>query len=151
MEIFIDAKRRSRSVVNSTGGLLNESIAGVESFSICGVESNWHQWSGWLKDFRIYDRVLSQDEIKRAYYHDAYAADFNMDMIIDGLDLAILSDMWLEGDFALADADEDSRVQAGGRAGGEHLAPRTREVAERLVPWAAFKYSWPGHRLGGRH
>ena len=110
MQIFIDAERRSRGVTNSSGEPLNGSIAGVESFAICGVESNWHQWSGWLRDFRIYDRVLSQAEIKRAYYNDAYAADFNMDLFVDGFDLSILADLWLEGDYALADADEDGNV-----------------------------------------
>jgi len=57
MKIYINGQLRTVS----TGS--NTSMAGIDSFEICGSSANWHQWAGWVKDFRIYNKELYSEQI----------------------------------------------------------------------------------------
>ena len=50
-------------------------FANIDLFEICGTSSNWHQWAGNVKDFRIYDRALSDSEIEVLATPD-YSSDY---------------------------------------------------------------------------
>ncbi|MCK4886609.1 MAG: family 16 glycosylhydrolase, partial [Planctomycetes bacterium] len=67
----------------------NSTFADIDLFEICGASSNWHQWAGNVKDFRIYDKALSDSEIER-------------------LSTPIIASEFMPADGQIAEANENS-------------------------------------------
>jgi len=65
------------------GASLTASMAGIESFEICGSSANWSQFAGTIKDFRIYDTALEPLDVRDIY--NQYEVEFNNTYYFDSV------------------------------------------------------------------
>ena len=129
MKIFIDGKMVRAETRHDPTNYFFGSMAGITFFEFAGNSANWHQFAGVVKDFKIYDRALTPQEVKWIYF-DYEKADFNYDTVVDIYDLQLLAQSWLdEGQFATADADKDNEVDLADYA---YLANAIEPLNEQL-------------------
>jgi len=110
IKIFIDGEMISAATRHDSTNYFFGSMAGITFFEFAGSSANYHQFAGVVKDFRIYNRALTPQEVKGLYF--AYEkADFNLDTVVDIYDLQVLAQAWLDdGQQAIADADNNNEV-----------------------------------------
>jgi hypothetical protein len=77
------------------------SMAPVADFFIANTAAGTRGFVGWIDDFRVYDRALSQGEIisladRASVYQPLLTeADINEDGFVDMIDFSIMADNWL--------------------------------------------------------
>jgi len=110
IKIFIDGEMISAATRHDVNNYFFGSMADMTFFEFAGSSANWHQFAGVVKDFRIYNRALTPQEVKGLYF-EYEKADFNLDTVVDIYDLQVLAQSWLDdGVFATADADKNNQV-----------------------------------------
>jgi hypothetical protein len=76
-------------------------MAPVADFFIANTAAGTRGFVGWIDDFRVYDRALSQGEIisladRASVYQPLLTeADINEDGFVDMIDFSIMADNWL--------------------------------------------------------
>jgi len=77
MKIYIDGYLVSEATGKTA------SMAGIVNFELCGSSSNWHQFAGTVRDFRIYDTALEPLDVRDIY--NQYAPEFNNTYYFDAV------------------------------------------------------------------
>ena len=114
-----------------------KTLEGIETFHIFnrGSTSASESFHGKIDDFRIYDVVLTPQEIAKIYGRDIYAADFDGDTIVGMKDFKILAEQWLSSDKNVtADADRDGDVDM-------------VDYAIMVKHWCKYDLDKPGYKL----
>jgi len=99
MRLYVNGQLKSL-MTEWVGNNVNQKMSGVTVMRIGSLLGSGLVNGTTLKDFRIYNRALSDVEISRFYY----PCDLNSDYVVDFEDIKIMADKWLDG-IALAQAD----------------------------------------------